>query len=188
MFPDSKSADVPSSFNCTQSFPVNDTPLYRLLVLSAVSLLKHVRPYKGRVLMISRSLCIKYSPLVHLSEASTMHYISSHTSIPVPKVFCAFQHRGWTYILMERIHGDKVGSGWLNRSIESKANILSQLRKMVQEMRGLTSPPGCGVANVDGGSLYDRRIPRPSLRFGPFSGIQRFPQPFKRRHLSGSKP
>jgi hypothetical protein len=174
MSPDLKTTDIHLSLPSAQSSPVNDTPLYRFLVLAAIRLLKLVRPHKGRVLLVSRSLCIKYGPLVHLSEASTMRYISAHTSIPMPKVFCAFQYGSWTYILMERIHGDKVGRGWVNRSMESKATILSQLRQMVQEMRSLPPHQGCCISNIDGGSLYDCRIPGPSLRFGPFSNIQDF--------------
>ncbi|KAJ9302395.1 hypothetical protein DTO271G3_1261 [Paecilomyces variotii] len=103
-----------------------------------------------------------------------MRYISSHTSIPVPKIFCAFEHRGWTYILMERFHGDKIGVGWINRSEESKAKVLSQLKQMIQEMRSLVPPEGCGIANINGESLYDCRLPGPSLHFRPFSNVQDF--------------
>jgi hypothetical protein len=40
----------------------------------------------------------------------------------VPKVFCAFEHGGWTYILIERIREEKIGSGWvMHRSENSKA-------------------------------------------------------------------
>ena len=80
-----------------------------------------------------------------------MRFISRHTSIPVPKVICAFTYRGRTYITMERVGGDLVGSGWLNRSVESQTKILSQLRKMIQEMRSLSPPQDQGITNVDGG-------------------------------------
>ncbi|KAF7183564.1 hypothetical protein CNMCM7691_003843 [Aspergillus felis] len=46
--------------------------------------------------------------------------------------------------------------------------------QFIQEMRGLVPPEGCGIANIDGGPLYDCRLPGPSLRFGPFSNIQDF--------------
>jgi hypothetical protein len=35
-------------------------------------------------------------------------------------------------------------------------------------------PPRFGVANVDGGSLFDPRISVPTWRFGPFTSIQMF--------------
>ncbi len=107
-----------------------------------------------------------------------MRFISQHTSIPVPKVICAFTYRGCTYITMERIDGDMLSRGWFNRSAESQTKILSQLSKMIQEVRSLTPPQGQGIANVDGGPLYDGRLPGPSLWFGPFSNINDF-----HRHL-----
>lgn len=158
----------------TESPSVNNTFLRRFLVLAAVKLLKHVRPRKGCVLFLSRGLCVKYGSLVQLSEASTIRYISSHTSIPVPKIYCAFEHHGLTYILMERIHGDKIGARWTSRSEESKTKLLLQLRQIIQEMRSLVPPEGCGIASIDGGPLYDCRLLGPSLQFGPFSNVQDF--------------
>lgn len=45
-------------------------------------------------------------------------------------------------------------------------------------MRELQPLEGTKVASTDGGSLFDCRIPGPSLRFGPFDTIQNF-----HRHL-----
>lgn len=128
--------------------------------------------------MLTDRLCVKYGRRVHLSEASTMCFVSQHTSVPLPKVLCAFTHSGWTYIVMERIRGDVIGSGWVKRSEVSKAKLLSQLENMVREMRNLQPPEGMGVASVDGGSLFDCRVPGVSLRFGPFNTVQDF-----HRHL-----
>jgi hypothetical protein len=72
----------------------------------------------------------------------------------VPNGILAFTHCGWTCIVIERIDGDMVGSGWLNRSAESKTKILSQMKKLIQEMRSLSPPQGRGIAIVDGGSLF----------------------------------
>lgn len=107
-----------------------------------------------------------------------MRFISEHTSIPVPKVLCAFVHSGWTYIVMERTKGDVIGRGWAKRSEESKARLLSPLKSMIIEVRELQPPENIGVASVDGGSLCDCRILGLSLRFGPFDTTQDF-----HRHL-----
>ncbi|MCJ1405707.1 hypothetical protein MMC11_008937 [Xylographa trunciseda] len=157
----------------TESAPINNTRLRRFLVLAAIQLLKHFRPRQGNVLMLSNGLCVKYGPLRRLSEAQTMCFIARNTSIPVPKVICAFTRRGWTYILMERIEGDIVGQRWSARDAESKAKVLSQLRQMIQDMRTIP-PPGIGVTNVNGGPLFDCRLPGPSLQFGPFKDIKDF--------------
>ncbi|KAJ5735717.1 uncharacterized protein N7483_000842 [Penicillium malachiteum] len=110
-----------------------------------------------------------------------MRFISERTSIPVPRVICAFTHCQKTYILMERIKGDMIGVGWVRRDEESKAKLLSKLKSMIQEMREIPAPEGTKIASADGGSMFDCRLPGTSfkmLRFGPFNGIQDF-----HRHL-----
>ncbi|PSN70991.1 hypothetical protein BS50DRAFT_659899 [Corynespora cassiicola Philippines] len=42
---------------------------------------------------------------------------------------------------------------------------------MIEEMRRITAPQNTGVSNINGGSLYDARIPGPSNHFGPFVTI-----------------
>lgn len=145
----------------------------RYTVLASIALLKHFRPRDGVVLMLTNNICVKYGTRVHLTEASAMRYVAQNTAIPVPKVYCSFTRRGWTYIVMERIHGTYLAQGWVQRSEESKAKILSKLNSLLQQLRKL-SPPGPGVSNVDGGSLYDCRLPGPSSRFGSFESVQDF--------------
>ncbi|CAI7588376.1 unnamed protein product [Penicillium bialowiezense] len=156
------SSSVPQSVNNT--------------VLNPIQILKRIRPRKGNVLMLTDRLCVKYGRRVHLSEASTMRFISQHTSIPVPQVLCAFTRSGWTYIVMERIKGDMIGNGWVKRNEGSKAKLLSQLAENIRVMRDIRPPEGIKVVSVDGESLLDCRIPGPSLRFGPFDTIQEFHQ------------
>ncbi|PYI11270.1 kinase-like protein [Aspergillus sclerotiicarbonarius CBS 121057] len=160
--------------------PVNDTPFNRYSTLLAIKILKRTRPSCGGVLMLTDKMCVKYGDRVHLSEASTMRFIAKHTSIPVPKVFCAFTHSGKTYIVMERIKGKMIGIGWVKRPEQSKAKLLSQLAKHITEMRQLQPPDGMGVASVDNGLLFDCRVPGPrnSFRLGPFDTVQDF-----HRHL-----
>lgn len=173
----------PSTPNRLASSPDSSNSLtnnafYRYATLLAIKILKRIRPRDGNVLMLTDRLCVKYGPLVQLSEASAMCFISQHTSIPVPRVYCTFTHRGWNYIVMERIKGEYIGHDWVRRNEASKAKLLSQLAEMVREMRRLPVPDDMGVASVDGGPVYDCRVPGPSLRHGPFDTIQDF-----HRHL-----
>lgn len=154
-----------------ESPSINNTWLRRYTVLASIALLKRIRPRSGVVLMLTDNICVKYGPHVRLAEASAMCFVAQNTSIPVPKVYCSFTSRGWTYIVMERIHGTYLAQGWVQRSEESKAKILSKLKSLLQQLRKL-SPPGPGISNVDGGSLYDCRLPGPSLRFGPFEACK----------------
>lgn len=167
-----------SAASLSLSQPVHSTALYRWSTLLAIKILEGIRPRKGSVLILSDRTCVKYGSLVHLSEASAMQFVAQHTSIPVPKVKCAFTRSGMTYIVMERIKGDMIGHGWMYRSEESKAKLLSQLTENVCQLRDLQPPEDNKIASVDGGSLYDCRLPGSMIRFGPFDNIQDF-----HRHL-----
>jgi aminoglycoside phosphotransferase len=176
--PSTVALEKESSACVAQSQPINDTTFRRYLTLLAIKLLKRFRKPNGTVLFLSERICVKYGTRATFSEASTIQFVAKHTSILVPRVYCAFASQNRTYIVMERIHGEPVGAGWFKRSEESRAKILNQLKNMVEEMRRITPPEGIGVAHVDGGPLYDPRLPGTSNRFGPFRTIQDF-----HRHL-----
>jgi hypothetical protein len=119
------------------------------------------------ILFIGPKLVIKCGPLMHLPEASTVQFVAQHTSIPVPKIYCAVQRKGCAYIVTERIDGQILGQGCVQRSAESKAKILNQLQNMVQEMRRIPTPAGQKVSNVDGGEIFDSSIAGSNLWHGP---------------------
>ncbi|RYP80834.1 hypothetical protein DL770_006075 [Monosporascus sp. CRB-9-2] len=102
-----------------------------------------------------------------------MRFVRHHPSVPVPKVYCVFVHRGQSYIFMQRIPGKMAGSAWALRSEESKRKILDQLKGMVQQLRNIEPPPGIGVSNSVGGAIYDGRLPNKSF-WGPFTTADEF--------------
>ncbi|KAF7760078.1 hypothetical protein Agabi119p4_10754 [Agaricus bisporus var. burnettii] len=155
------------------SLGIHNTFLRRYAVLSAVQLLRRIRPSDGNVIFLSNKLCVKLGPFVQLSEASTLQFIAQHTSIPVPKVHCAFIHNNCTYILMDRIDGKMLLLDRRSRSAESKGKILQQLKGFITELRSLP-PPGPGISNMDGGPVFDYRFPGPSKAIGPFKNIHEF--------------
>lgn len=53
-----------------------------------------------------------------LAEANTMQFIASKTSIPVPRVHCAFVDKGQTYIAIERIRGTTLA--WVIADLSDK--------------------------------------------------------------------
>ncbi len=161
------------------SASINNTWYHRFLVLAAIVFLSRFRPRRGMIILLTGTLCVKYGPLRHLPEASTMKFIARNTSIPVPKIHCAFTRKGWTYIVMERVRGESIAHGWKSRSAVSKAKILQQLKEMVDSMRRL-SPSSPAVANIVGGRMWDCRLPEKSPDFGPFDNINSFHQ-----HLRG---
>ncbi|KAL4730867.1 hypothetical protein ACLX1H_002909 [Fusarium chlamydosporum] len=104
-----------------------------------------------------------------------MKFVSEATSIPVPQVYCAFEHKGRVYILMERIQGQMLANEWFQRSPKSQARILGQLRDMLAELRTLQPSNEMAVSNVLGGPIYDQRLPWKST-WGPFRTIRDFHQ------------
>jgi hypothetical protein len=174
--------DLGSQFPAAVSMskPINDSVFNRYCTLLAIKLLKRVQLRYGSVLMLTSKICVKYGYRMDLSEAASMQFISKNTSIPVPKIICAFVRSGCTYIVMERIEGDIIGNGWVRRSEESQARLLSQLKKMILEMRELQPPENMGVASVDGGPIHDGRLGGRTIHYGPFKTIQEF-----HRHLRG---
>lgn len=158
----------------TDATTTNATWVQVHLTLSAIAVLKRIRPRLSSVLLLTSSICVKYGKFQHLSEAATMQYIAANTSIPVPKVYCSFSRRGVTYIVMSRIAGSPIGHQWEHRSQESKARLLKQLRAYIEEMRSLRPAREVGVQAVDGGKLYDVRIPDGINGFGPFKSVGEF--------------
>ncbi|THW50911.1 kinase-like protein [Aureobasidium pullulans] len=137
-------------------------------------------------------ICVKHydADWLDVSESAAIEYIREHTSVPVPKIYCAFTYRNKTYIAMERIKGTMLADGWLQRSEESRSRILNQLKTMIEEIRSIRSPHGSSVASVDGGSLNDPRLPGigtiyptpTARRFGPFEDINAFHRWLRRPH------
>ncbi|KAF5710721.1 kinase-like domain-containing protein [Fusarium mundagurra] len=167
-----------------ESREINPGLLMRLLTLFLYNLNKipcvyRLRKHPGRILLVSSKLCIKATAFTTLTEANTMQFVANKTSIPVPKVHCSFEYKGRVYILMERIRGQDLSQDWTQRSEDSKARILAQMKTFITELRSIPPPEGVGVANVDGGPVFDQRLPDKSF-WGPFATIQEFHRELRR--------
>ncbi|GJN80071.1 hypothetical protein PLIIFM63780_003595 [Purpureocillium lilacinum] len=170
----------PSGRAATSTKPIGAGPLARWLTICFVKMRNQTyirRVWKrppGLLTVFGR--CIKVYPFENLAEAHAMQFVAQHTSIPVPKVHCAFVQNGKTYIVMDRIEGQMVGRGWQSRSDESKKRILDQLRGMVNELRSIRRvPESTVVSGVDGGPFCDPRLPS-TLFWGPFATVRDFHQ------------
>ncbi|QUC17539.1 uncharacterized protein UV8b_01780 [Ustilaginoidea virens] len=172
------SSDSPSSRDGMSHKAVRNGILARAIVLLVFKIMKtrlFVRwfPQPNCIVYVTSKICIKSTSFTSLAEAEAMKFVSSATTVPVPKVFLAFEHKKRVYIVMERLPGRSLDYGWAQRSAESKARIFDQLRSMVQEIRKLQPPQDCGVSNVCGGPIFDPRLPK-SLHWGPFRSIRHF--------------
>jgi aminoglycoside phosphotransferase len=152
---------------------------YLTLLIWNMSLSRLCKPWfktaGNAVLYVSSKLVIKVTStkLCTMGEAYAMMLACEKTSLPVPKVYCAFIHKEQIYIAMERLPGDKLAKGWADRSPESKQKIHHQLKAMVDELRSIEPPKGTGVASIGGGPLSDPRLPRMNGQ-GPFATFTDF--------------
>jgi len=111
---------------------------------------------------------IKYGVGVYLSEAAALRMVAENTSIPVPKVYTAFQRHDVTYILMEFIEGEPIGKGWEERPMAERESFLRELRGYFEQLRTIPHPRTGSIMAADMQSLYDHRIWQGELGFGPF--------------------
>jgi aminoglycoside phosphotransferase len=159
----------------TESLAINDTPVRRLLTRLALNTTaRFFYAYSGPCVPISKRLIVKTGPFAHLTEAATLAFIASKTSIPVPRAHCAFVRKNRAIIVMDRIQGVSLAEALPALSDVDRKAIFEQLRSMFQELRSLPPPPGVGIESCVGGSLRDSRIPRSWPRFGPFKTVQEF--------------
>lgn len=154
--------DLPSG-----SQPINDTRSRRFTTLLRIKLTRLFRKKQSAVLHLDSATCVKYGGDIDLAEAHVLQFISANTSVPVPRVYCAFERKGRTYIVMERVKGSKLSDKWHQLPEKVQDQLLIELRDMVDEMRSI-SPPSDSITSIAGGSLWNSRLPTREHRFGPF--------------------
>ncbi|TBU29392.1 kinase-like protein [Dichomitus squalens] len=93
----------------------------------------------------------KVGPTVKIYEARVMHFVRSHTNIPIPELHMAFEHDGQTYIVMELVGGISLrdathtnvdgspnhGLGPGLVSDDEMLTIIEDLKNVVEELRQL---------------------------------------------------
>ncbi|WPB04332.1 uncharacterized protein RHO25_008978 [Cercospora beticola] len=154
--------------------PVKDSFARRNLTKLALAITARLYSRVGRCRRITPSIIVKSGSDVDLTEAASMLYIAANTSIPVPKVHCAFKSEGKVYLVMEKVRGENMYKAWEQLAESERERLLAQLKELLEQMRSLQPPTGTGVQSCVGGSLHDSRIPHGKPRFGPFKTIQEF--------------
>lgn len=162
--------------------PIKDSRLRHWMILLALQTTGRFyasQGNEGTCIPISRHKIVKIQrqeegELTHLIEATTMQYVATHTSMPVPKVHCTFERNGQGYIVMDRIRGQTLHATLDSLHAASRKSIFDQLRAAFDELRSL-EPPSLAVQSCVGGSLSDSRIVHSDdKRFGPFESIAAF--------------
>jgi len=139
-----------------------DTFLNRCKVLTQVAFFQKFssRRRSSKILYLSPTRLVKYGRTVHLSEASALRLVAASTSIPVPKVYCAFRDEktNMSYIVMERVDGEMLAKTWWEIEEEEKEGIWGQLKDIFKELREIENLRPGAVCAADGGTLHDYRI------------------------------
>jgi thiamine kinase-like enzyme len=87
---------------------------------------------------------------------------------------------------MERISGMPAAASWERLSERSRNKLLGQLREIIDEIRKIPTA-NSKISNVNGGSLYNCRLPSSLDRFGPFENTQEF-HTFLRNSIEKAPP
>lgn len=116
----------------------------------------------GRRLLQIGPFFIKYNPDIDVIEGQNMLFIGRQTVIPVPRVYAIYtvSERRSTYVIMEYIEGNTLGSKWGSLSEKLNTYITQQLRRYMKHLRRIPSPEYyCSIGRR--GLLARRRwIPR----------------------------
>ncbi|QPG97664.1 hypothetical protein C2857_006686 [Epichloe festucae Fl1] len=101
----------------------------------------------------------------HPNEALALHFINTHTTIPVPEVISS----DWDRITMKYIEGQTLQQAWPVLTPDQRSNILAQLSDYIAQMRALR---GIYLGRVDGQGVV---VPSIMTRSGgPFSTLTEF--------------
>ncbi|TVY92148.1 hypothetical protein LAWI1_G004856 [Lachnellula willkommii] len=110
--------------------------------------------FQGGVFQIPFNRIVKFGRDVQLAEAAALRFVAKNTTIPVPKVHCAFEHKHVKYIVMDRIDGEEIGKGWSERPEAERASLLRQLKGYFDQLRNIPHPrPGIIAAETGERSL-----------------------------------
>lgn len=98
----------------------------------------------GRKVVAVGHYAVKYGPQVDLLEGENMMFVAHATSVPVPRIYGLFKDdaKKIGYIIMERIVGMSLESGWHRLSENEKSSVLVQLKAVVKDLRSIPSPGG----------------------------------------------
>ena len=74
-----------------------------------------------------------------------MRFVAKHTSVPVPKVYCAFVHKGSTYLVMSKVKGKMACYVWMAKSHRAVKSKITQRASSDANRASLRTPTGWGT-------------------------------------------
>ncbi|KAG7294082.1 hypothetical protein NEMBOFW57_004144 [Staphylotrichum longicolle] len=94
------------------------------------------------VVRVGDHFIVKYGKWVTLQEGENMLFVRQTTNIPVPTVYALFHddETDFKFIVQEFIPGKTLEKVWPTLSDADKAAVASQLRRHMDELRGIPAP------------------------------------------------
>jgi hypothetical protein len=116
-----------------------------------------------QVARLSPTVIVKYGDNVHVNDAKALEYVSTHTSIPVPRVFANYTYgpidrdeepSGFdTYIFMEYLEGQSLDKEWNNLDDKAKSTVMDELKDYLSQFRAI--PSSGYIGSLDHGPVMD---------------------------------
>ncbi|RDX43495.1 kinase-like protein [Lentinus brumalis] len=122
-------------------------------------------------------LYIKRNDMLRLSEGQALHFVGTHTSLPVPIVVDNFKYQDNVYLVMSRLPGFSLADVYLDITPEVEQKLSAQLARILAPLRALPPPdpsrPG-RVCGFDGGPVHCARIRFGQHPAGPWDSVEAF--------------
>ncbi|KAI2820995.1 hypothetical protein CBS63078_1696 [Aspergillus niger] len=140
-----------------------------------------------KIAKISSEIVVKFGPHVTLTEAKNMVFVEDNTrTVPVPKVFAYYTHGPFnrdaddygslydTYIFMSFIEGQSLDRVWETYDSITKAQISTQLKDYIGELRQIGNGNGSYyIGSVGPGPVTDPILENYHNK-GPFTSEDEF--------------
>lgn len=133
-------------------------------------------------LTIGRRLYIKsYYRRPISTDIATIRFVSTHTTIPVPRVYFHFRWLSWRYIVMDRIPGVVLDDVWRDMPLDGKIAIAAQLKDCFDQLRAIPPPKSPSICSVTGGPILCSRLHVDMDWCGPYRDEEHMNTQLRRR-------
>lgn len=159
--------------------PGTDNDGERIDRFSVPRYLKTAKALKWDVFQLSPNTVLKRGKAYFIrAEAEAMRFVSSRTSIPIPRLYDHWEEDGTGYILMEFKEGTILRKFWYTLTLEQRTHVMGILAGYVEQLRALPQPappPGSGLPNKGwigstlGHAFSDMLAHREQEPVGPFA-------------------
>ncbi|KAI0076148.1 kinase-like protein [Panus rudis PR-1116 ss-1] len=133
---------------------------------------------------IPGGMYLKTDGELRLTEGQALHFVSTHTSLPVPVVVDNFEYEGRIWLVMSRLPGTSLAGVLREVTPEIEQKLSKQLSHIFAPLRALPPPDSSRpdrVCGFDGGPVYCARVRFDASPAGPWDSVKAFHEELVRR-------